>query len=144
MATLTKKQRYKKPWITSGILKAMQRRDSYLRKSLNCKSEESRVFYYACFKRYRNQIVALCRQSKAFYFAGYFQHHSKNIRKIWKGVKEIISLKSNSVSKPISLRIDDTVTSDPDIVANSFNSYFASVAGNIRSRIPKTIYIIFK
>ena len=45
MATLSKKQRNKKTWITSEILKAMQRRDSYMRKYLKCKSEESRSFH---------------------------------------------------------------------------------------------------
>ena len=53
-------------------------------------------------------------------------------------VKEIISLKSNSVPKPISLKIDGVVTSDPNPVANSFNSFFSSVADNIRSRIPES------
>lgn len=136
IATLTKKQRNKKPWINSVILKAIQRRDFYLRKYLNCKSEESRGFYFASFKRYRNHVVGLCRRSKAKYFVDYFHQNSKNIRKIWKGVKEIVSLKSSSTSKPISLRIDDIVTSNPNIVANSFNSYFSSVADNIRSKIP--------
>ena len=45
MAALSKKQRNKKTWITSEILKAMQRRDSYMRKYLKCKSEESRGFH---------------------------------------------------------------------------------------------------
>ncbi|MEO0688528.1 MAG: hypothetical protein AAFY76_26545 [Cyanobacteria bacterium J06649_11] len=118
-------------------MKAMQKRDSYLRKSLKCKSEESRNFYFTTFKRFRNNVVSLCRRSKAKYFADYFHQNSKNIRKIWKGVKEIISLKSNPKSKPISLRIDDIVTSNPDIVANFLNSYFSSVADNVRSRIPE-------
>ena len=138
MATLTKKQRNKKPWITSEILKQMQIRDFYLRKYLNCKSEESRNFYFSIFKRYRNLVVGLCRRSKAKYFVDYFHQNAKNIRKIWKGVKEIVSLKSSSTSKPISLRIDDIVTSNPDIVANSFNSYFSSVADKIRSKIPES------
>ena len=137
IATLTKKQRNKKPWITSEILKQMQIRDSYLRKYLNCKSE-SRNFYFSSFKRYRNLVVGLCRRSKAKYFDDYFHQNAKNIRKIWKGVKEIVSLKSSSTSKPISLRIDDIVTSNPEIVANSFNSYFSSVADKIRSKIPES------
>ena len=130
IATLTKKQRNKKPWITSEILKQMQIRDSYLSKYLNCKSEESRNF--------RNLVVGLCRRSKAKYFDDYFDQNAKNTRKIWKGVKEIVSLKSSSTSKPISLRIDDIETSNPEIVANSFNSYFSSVADKIRSKIPES------
>ena len=70
------------PWITSEILKQMQIRDSYLRKHLNCKSVESRNFYFSIFKRYRNLVVGLCRQSKIKYFVDYFDQYAKNIRKI--------------------------------------------------------------
>ena len=77
MATLTKKQRNKKPWITSKILKKMQIRDFYLRKHLNCKSIESRHFYFSIFKRYRNLVVGLCRQSKTKYFLDYFHQNAK-------------------------------------------------------------------
>ena len=135
-ATLSKKQRSKKPWITSGILNSMSKRDFYLRKSLSSKSKDTKIFYHSCFKRYRNQIVSICRQSKATYFSGYFRQNSSNIRKIWQGIKEIISLKSCQNSKPISLRINDSITSDPNLVANSFNSFFSSIADNIRSKIP--------
>lgn len=54
---LTKRQSLKKPWITSGILKSMSRRDLYFRKFLRSKSEVSRAFYYNTFKRNRNQVL---------------------------------------------------------------------------------------
>ena len=75
---------------------------------------------FVTFRNFHNNVVTLCRQSKAKYFADYFHQNSKHIRKIWKGFKEIMSLKLSSKSKPISLRIDGIVTSNPDIVANSF------------------------
>ena len=73
-ATLSKKQRSKKPWITSGILKSMSKRDFFLRKSLSSKSKNNKAFYYSCFKRYRNKIVSLCRQSEVF--SSIFKQHS--------------------------------------------------------------------
>ncbi|MEM6831004.1 MAG: reverse transcriptase family protein [Bacteroidota bacterium] len=133
---LSKRQLVKKPWITSGILKSMSKRDTYFRRFLRSKSEESKVFNHSLFRQYRNQIVALCRRSKADYYANYFHSNSTNIRKIWQGINEIISLKPKSTRKPISLRIDDAVTSDPLLVANHFNRYFSSIAESIRSRIP--------
>ena len=55
---MTRQQLNKKPWITSGIIKSMSKRDFYLHKSCS-KSDEFQVFYYEIFKCYRNKIVAL-------------------------------------------------------------------------------------
>ena len=135
---LTKKQSLKKPWITSGILKSMSKRDLYFRKFLRSKNEVSRAFYHDTFKRYRNQVVNLCRCSKQNYYSSYFRQNFKNTRKIWQGVRDIISLKTSSSAKPISLEIDGTVTSDSLLVANRFNSFFSNVADTIRSSIPES------
>ena len=136
-SNLTKKQFSRKPWITSGILKSMSKRDLYFRKFLRSTNEISKTSFQDLFKRYRNQIVSLCRRSKINYFSGYFHQNSNNIRKIWQGVRDIISLKTSSTAKPISLEIDGTVTSEPLLVANHFNSFFSNVADTIRSKIPK-------
>ena len=135
-SNLTKKQFSRKPWITSGILKSMSKRDLYFRKFLRSTNEISKTSFHDLFKRYRNQIVSLCRRSKINYFSGYFHQNSNNIRKIWQGVRDIISLKTSSTAKPISLEIDGTVTSEPLLVANHFNSFFSNVADTIRSKIP--------
>jgi hypothetical protein len=130
------KLRRQKPWITPGILKSISKRDLYFRKFARSKSEFSKNFYHDYFKRYRNLIVSLCRRSKNNHFSSYFKIHSNNAQKIWQGVRDIISLKAPKTTKPISLRIDDTVTSDPTAVSNSFNTYFTSVADSIRSKVP--------
>ena len=114
----------------------MSKRDLYFRKFLRSTNEISKTSFHDLFKRYRNQIVSLCRRSKINYFSGYFHQNSNNIRKIWQGVRDIISLKTSSTAKPISLEIDGTVTSEPLLVANHFNSFFSNVADTIRSKIP--------
>ena len=49
------------------------------------------------------------------------------MRKIWSGIKELISLKSKT-RNPISLSIGNTVSSDPETVANTFNDFFTHIA----------------
>ena len=88
------------------------------------------------YKRYRNSIVSLCRRSKTNHFSRYFDLHSKNMHKIWQGVRDIISLKSSGQSRPISLRINGVLSSNPLEVASEFNSYFTSILNTIRIRIP--------
>ena len=85
-----------------------------------------------------NMFSLTIRPSRTNYFSNYFQRHTRNTRKRWQGVRKIISLKSSSSTKPISLEIDGTVTSDPFQVANFFNSFFSSVAESVRSKIPKS------
>ena len=58
------------------------------------------------------------------------------MRKIWTGIKDLISLKSKKTQNPISLSIGNTVSSDPETVANTFNDFFTSVADKVRSTIP--------
>ena len=137
----TKKQSSKKPWITSGIIKSMSKRDFFFRKFVNAKTAESRDSYHSQFKFYRNQIVTLCRLSKINHFSNYFKRHTRNTRKIWQGIRNIISLKCSSSAKPISLEIDGVVTSDSFKVANSFNSFFSSIAESVRSKIPESDFL---
>ena len=53
----------------------------------------------------------------------------KIIKKTWKGMKSLISLKTVASSIPTVLSLDngDTITNPYDI-ANTFNNYFASIA----------------
>jgi hypothetical protein len=130
------KVRFQKPWITTGILKSITKRDFFFRKFTRSNSPDAKSFFHNQFKRYRNMIVSLCRRSKINHFSRYFNVNSNNVKKIWQGVRDIISLKSSKSLKPISLKINGAVVSDPTAVANSFNSYFSSIAESIRSQVP--------
>ena len=58
------------------------------------------------------------------------------MRKIWIGIRNLVSLKSKKTQNPISLSIGSTISSDPEEVAETFNDFFASVADKVRSTIP--------
>ena len=139
---LTKRQRKTqlKPWITPGIIRSIARRNFFHRKFIQAKCPETKSQFLTQFKAYRNLIVTLCRQSKSNYFTAYFNQHSTNMHKIWLGVKNLISLKSTKSQNPISISIGNSVSSDPEIVANGFNDFFSSIANSVRSTIPNTNY----
>ena len=125
-----------KPWITPGILKSISKRDTYHRKFIKAKNPETKARFYASFKLYRNLIVTLCRQSKSNHYSRYFDKHSKNTRKVWSGVHDLIASKSKSANHHISISIGDTVTSNPETVSNCFNDFFTTIADSIRAQIP--------
>ena len=67
---LTKRQlkTQQKPWITSAILKSISKRDFYFRKFSKAKDPMVKSEWHELFKRYRNTIVTLCRQSKSNFY----------------------------------------------------------------------------
>ena len=134
---LTKRQLKSKlkPWLTSGILRSISKRDYFYRKFLKASDASAKAQFFDSYKSYRNLIVTLIRQSKVNHYTSYFDHHSNNIQKVWSGVRDLISLKSNSKGSPISLDIGDMVTSKPETVANCFNDFFTNIAEKIRSKM---------
>jgi len=127
-----------KPWITSGILKSVSKRDFLFRKFANTKDPAIKSQFHKSFKSYRNLIVSLIRKSKSNHYSNYFNIHSSNMQKIWKGISELISSKSSKSHSFPSVRIGQSLSSDPLSVANAFNDYFTSIADTVRSKIGPT------
>lgn len=127
-----------KPWITKGLLSSMKVRDNLFREYLSATCVDIRSFLCLRYKFYRNRIVYLLRLSKKLHYSRYFQSNSVNLRKIWIGVREIISSKSPNSTSVISLNLNNTITSDPSTVSNAFNDFYSTVADDIRSKIPFT------
>ena len=48
-----------------------------------------------------------------------------------------ISIKYSESASPTCLNIDNCPVTDPSIISNSFNEYFASIAAKIREKIPE-------
>ena len=57
------------------------------------------------FKIYRNSLVNLTRQSKQNHYKKYFEENKTNLIKIWKGIKEIISDKTQTTCLKIGNKI---------------------------------------
>ena len=68
------------------------------------------------------------RKSKQAYYDKYFERNWSYIKNTWKGIKSLISLKTVASRVPtvLSLNNGDTIANPYDI-ANTFNSYFASI-----------------
>ena len=127
-----------KPWITPGILKSISKRNFFHKKFIKAKNPETKARFSALFKSYRNSIVTLTKRSKSNHYTKYFNKHSKNMKKVWSGIQDIISSKSLSLSPNISISVGNNVTTDTVTVTNCFNDFFTSIADTIRSKMPQT------
>ena len=71
------------------------------------------------------------------YYRNYFQENQRNIAKVWKGVNSLLSKKQSSPG-PTTLLVNKEHVSDPLKISETFNSFYASIADDIRKTIPRT------
>jgi hypothetical protein len=127
-----------KPWVTQGLLTSMKIRDNFFKDFHKTTEPDLKIYLQSRYKFYRNRIVSLLRLSKKIHFNNFFRSNSNNIKKVRDGVRDLISTKTKTAKSDISLQMEDSLTSDPCTVAESFNEFFTSIATKIRSKIPPT------
>jgi hypothetical protein len=95
---LSKKElkHFDKPWITSAIRISIK--NNYYKKYIKTRS----LYFYNKFKTYRNKINHLLKISKINYYNQYFTINKSHIKNIWKGIKQIITLKTKTEAYPQS------------------------------------------
>ena len=92
-------------------------------KHLEEKSSNSKIPY----DKQRNYGVNLLRRTKNKYFANINISPITDNRKFWKTVKPLFSDKISDKEK-INLAVNDTILSDDQVVADTFNNYFNDIA----------------
>ena len=117
-----------KPWINFQIQRMMKIREFKSTKSPND---------LKAYKQFRNRIVNEIRESKKSHFHQYFDEHKNNMKMLWKGIKNIISIRPGNFDSVRFLKEENgSKISDPVKIANEFNNYFTNVADNTTKRIP--------
>ena len=124
-----------KPWMTKQIMDEIKKRDKAYKKFAKEKDLDKKTELFNNFKHIRNRIVTMCRASKKNHYKTYFQNNSGNIRKTWQGIKSVVNINQKSNSSPDTISVNDEVIKDPKTVANSFNSYFSSIASKLQAKI---------
>ena len=123
-----------KPWINIQIRRMMKVRDALFHQFKITNSPT----VLAAYKQFRNRIVNEINASKKQYYHQYFDENKSNMKKLWKGIKDIISLKPGKGDTFSHLINEEgTKVTDPVTIANDFNEYFTTVAGEITKKIPK-------
>ena len=130
-----------KPWITNDIRKAIKRREKLYKKFIHAKQKEKKERIFQQYKELRNNIVSIIRKSKTHYFKHFFKENACNAKKTWKGIKSIINIKNSSRTYPSSLMVEKEeegekeITTDPKIIADTFNKYFSTIADKLQGKI---------
>ena len=130
-----KEQKIKnKPWITNFILKKITHRNRlFVKKKRNPNNADLKMAY----NLFRNSVTRDIKASKRNYYASYFENCKNNMKKTWKGIREIINTKSSMSCISHIYHNGQTIT-EPITIANTFNNFFTSIGQSINDSIPQT------
>ena len=123
-----------KPWIRKGILNLINNKNKTYRKYCRAKNQ-TRDELHNLLKKYRNSINKIIKVSKDKYSHQYFNINKRNVLKAWKGIKEITHCKSNAGQTVNSLRIDGSLSTNQNQIANSFNTFFCNIPKEIEKKL---------
>ena len=86
-------------------------------------------------KDYRASLRKIIRKAKRDYYTHIFNRHKNDIKKTWSLINETLNrnLKKQSTHEFL---INDEMISDPIIIANKFNQYFAHIGSTLADKIP--------
>ena len=132
---LSKRNRINNPWITSGIIASIAKKDYLYNqwrqsiKKLKCK--EGDPLLYAKYKEYRKSLKCIINNAKKMHKLKKFEKVQGNSRETWKIINEIRGKSKNKI-KP-SFMINGHLVEERRAIAEGFNKYFTSIASKLNS-----------
>ena len=126
----------RKPWITSAILKSIRRKEKLYKKYVNHPTNSNKIAY----STYRNKLTTLIRTSKRRYYAEKLEESKFNTKQTWKVLNNILGRHNRQKQMPSFFKVNDAHVSDPQIIADNFNSYFVNIGPELARKIPQADY----
>ena len=121
-----KKETIRKPWITRGILKSINKKQRLYWKHTNDPSGNNERVY----KCYRNKLNDIIRSSKQKYFMNLLERNKSDIYKTWQTINQVLG-KHKTRKLPNHIEILGNRIEDEKEIADAFNYYFCNIGGNI-------------
>ena len=113
------------PWMNSHIHKLMKERDK-LKKKAHIENSELLMIRY---RELRNRITGEVRKLKKNYYVGKLTSYEHNASQAWKTLKSLL---------PNKKAVTSTFHGNDVEVANTFNSFFATIGQTLSETIPYT------
>ena len=132
---VTRKNSAIQPWITSGLLKSINKKCILFNIKLKYPTKQNILKY----NKYRNCLNKALRNAKKSYFESEFAKHHNNPKETWETLNQLLQRKTSKKEIPTKLKTEqgDTIENDASI-ANEFNRYFAEVGQTLKNKIPVT------
>ena len=102
----------------------MRKRDDLLRRMAREKDPILKLQFDNSYKKYRNLITMLMKQSKKKHFSAYFLSNYNNTKKTWDGIRQLINVSKKKSDLPSKVFYKNQEKNTPSDIANSFNDFF--------------------
>ena len=96
-----------KPWIMQGLQNSIKEKNNIYSKFVKCKNKIMKEFHFSNYKNYRNLLSTLLKRAKEKYFTNFFNENIKDIKKTWKGIKNLVSMKQKNNDTPSLITKDE-------------------------------------
>ena len=118
------------PWLTDDIIVMMRERDDLKRNAIRTSCND----IWDAYRTMRNRVNQEIEQSKKLFLSQGIKESGKNSRKVWSHLRHIVpgKNKSNNINK---IKTNDGVSSDPEVIANNLNEYFANIGPTLAQNI---------
>ena len=131
------KYKYKKCyWITKGILISIKYRDKMY---FNLKSLAIDHPLYdirkTSLRTYNRILRNSIRTAKRLYYLKIFEKFKNDMKNTWVSIKEILNKTNAKKEFPGYFIVNDVKVTDPQVIANHFNEFFAEIGTNLANRI---------
>ena len=130
---ITKKEQtlHLKPWINKEIQYLMRKRDKLFQNYCVCKDLIQKNIIHDEFKKLRNIVTYKTRKSKKDYLKTYFEKNKNDISLIWKGIRQLTTLKYKSKRQFSIINVKHKNVPNPKNIANAFNNIFTNTGHSL-------------
>lgn len=135
----SKKHSPKKPWITTGILKSIRKKQKLYSKFKSSNFDSKTGDKY---KKYRNTLTVVLKNAKRNYFSTILEECKDDTRKTWQTINQLLhgqngSVKTTDVEK-LTVHVDGEkkIIADEFSIASEFNNFFVDIGPNLANKIP--------
>ena len=123
----------KSPWITKGLKKSSKKKQKLYIKFLKTRTLEDEFKY----KTYKSLFEKLRKKAKIIYYSKLLHKYKTDSKRTWQVMKDLTGKrKTKSNLLPREIKVDETITQNPQDIAKEFNKCFASVRSNMAKKNP--------
>ena len=127
-------KRMKTPWLTSGLLTSIKRKNNMFKElKLGRVSQQE-------YTVYRNKVNALLRLTKRKYYIDVFSSFRKSTKKQWQTINSLSNKTKRNKSNISSIVHEDKIFTKKVDIANVFNNFFADIPTKLESKLPPSVY----
>ena len=127
-------KKFRKPWMTQGILNSVSTKHKLYYKYLKEKSPEN----WQNYTRHNNRLTRVKEQAQDYHHSCDFKKHSGNSKMTWKKINELLDKKTRHDKLPKRLKYKDGITEDPITIANELNKHFVSKRMKLAENLPSS------